>query len=451
MKRLLSKIVAIWVCCFSVLIVLTMNANAADPKSFAVSSLQAMIDAAKEGAVIAPAPGVYKGSIKITKSIVLDGRGKVTIDGEGTGTVVHIAGDGVTIKNMRITNSGNQHNDIDSGVHIKGNYNIIKDNIIDECLFGVDLEKANNNIVKRNKISSKSKASLGLKGDAVRLWYSFNNKIENNFIRKSRDFVIWYSDGNRIANNDIANGRYGLHFMYAKYNLVEKNSIAKNAVGIFLMYSDGVVVRQNRVFQALGNAGVGIGLKETDNVTIANNEILYNSRGISLDLSPFNPDTKNLIYGNEIAFNNIGISFLSDRTGNEIRNNKFKSNILPVTVGSFASARHNLWEGNYWAGYGGFDLNKDGFGDTPYVMKIYSDRLWMDKPGAAFFQGTPVLSLLDFLERLAPFTEPLILLKDNKPRMSESFTAPAPEGLHLDRNQGQQESKRLDPFGLGTQ
>ena len=446
MDNLFGKFVVVCIICFATLFGETINANATPS-----SSLQAVIDAAKEGAIITPEPGVYKGSIKITKPLVLDGRGKVTIDGEGTGTVINIVGDGVTIQNMRIVNSGHLHNDIDSGVHIQGNYNIVKDNIIEECLFGVDLEKANNNIVKRNKISSKSKASLGLKGDAVRLWYSFNNKIENNFIRKSRDFVIWYSDGNRIANNDIANGRYGLHFMYAKYNLVEKNSIAKNAVGIFLMYSDGVVIRKNRVFQALGNAGVGIGLKESDNVTIADNQVLYNSRGISLDLSPFNPGTKNLIYGNEIAFNNIGVSFLSDRPGNEIKNNKFKSNILPVTVGSFASAKQNVWEGNYWAGYGGFDLNKDGYGDTPYVMKIYSDRLWLDKPGAAFFQGTPVLSLLDFLERLAPFTDPLILLKDDKPRMNENFTAPAPEGLHLDRNQGKSEPKRLDPFGLGKE
>ena len=37
-----------------------------------VVSLQAMIDAAKDGAIIMPPPGTYKGPIKITKPIVLD-------------------------------------------------------------------------------------------------------------------------------------------------------------------------------------------------------------------------------------------------------------------------------------------------------------------------------------------------------------------------------------------
>jgi nitrous oxidase accessory protein len=415
-----------------------------------MQNLQSLVDAAKEGAVITPPAGLYKGSLKITKSIVIDGRGKVTIDGGGKGTVIDILADGVTIKGMHITGSGDQHNDIDAGIHIKSNYNVIKDNVITECLFGVDLEQASNNIVRRNKISSKADAGLGVKGDAVRLWYSFNNKIEENYIRKSRDFVIWYSDGNRIANNDIANGRYGLHFMYAKYNLVENNSISKNAVGIFLMYSDGVVVRNNRLFQAQGNAGVGIGLKETSNVKMINNQILYNSRGISLDMSPFDPDTKNEIYGNEIAFNNIGISFLSDWKGNVVKDNRFKSNVLPVTVGSFASAKRNIWEGNFWGSYEGFDRDKDGYGDTPYKLKIYSDRLWMDQPKAAFFQGTPVLSMLDFLERLAPFTKPLLMLSDKKPRISENFVAMTAKQQNLDQGQDDAEKKRLDPFGLDS-
>jgi len=35
-----------------------------------------------------------------------------------------------------------------------------------------------------------------------------------------------------------------------------------------------------------------------------------------------------------------------------------------------------------------------------------------------FFYATPVLSLIDFIERLAPFSEPLLLMRDEKPRIS---------------------------------
>jgi nitrous oxidase accessory protein len=45
----------------------------------------------------------------------------------------------------------------------------------------------------------------------------------------------------------------------------------------------------------------------------------------------------------------------------------------------------------------------------------------MDVPPARFFKGTPMLEVLDFLERLAPFTSPDLLLRDEQPLMSAEF------------------------------
>jgi len=42
----------------------------------------------------------------------------------------------------------------------------------------------------------------------------------------------------------------------------------------------------------------------------------------------------------------------------------------------------------------------------------------MDILSARFFKGSPVLEVLDFLERLAPFTEPEMVLKDTRPMMT---------------------------------
>ena len=36
---------------------------------------------------------------------------------------------------------------------------------------------------------------------------------------------------------------------------------------------------------------------------------------------------------------------------------------------------------------------------------------------ATFFRNSPVLEMLDFLERLAPFSTPHLVLRDPKPRM----------------------------------
>lgn len=386
-----------------------------------LTPLQPLIDAAAANSTLVPPPGNYAGPVYIDKPLTIDGEGKVTIDAGGKGSVIHLDTDGATIRNLHLTNSGNSHNDIDSGVLVRGNFNVVKDNIIDDCLFGVDLQQAEFNVVRRNHISSKD-VELGMRGDAVRLWYSFNNQVTENTIRNSRDMVVWYSRDNTIARNDARNGRYSLHFMYSQHNLVEENHYTHNSVGIFLMYSDGVVLRNNYIAHSVGPTGVGIGMKETSDIVLEGNQLLYNASGLSLDVSPYQPDSVNKINNNLIAYNSIGVRFLNDWTGNVFRENRFKSNITPVTVGDGATANRNDWQGNYWDDYEGFDRDNNGIGDTPHELYSYADRIWMDVPPAQFFKGSPILEVIDFLERLAPFTQPKMLLRDAKPIMAAEVT-----------------------------
>ena len=383
------------------------------------ASLQALIDATEPNGVLEPPAGVYRGPVYISQPITIDGRHGVTIDAGGKGSVVYLETDGATLKNLRLTNSGNSHNDLDSGVLVKGNFNIIRGNVIDNCLFGVDLSQSSNNIVRGNRISSKE-VELGVRGDAVRLWYSFNNKITDNIIRDSRDMVVWYSKDNLIARNDARGGRYSLHFMYSQYNEVLNNHFEDNSVGIFLMYSDGVVVEDNYIAHATGATGMGIGFKETSDVVVAGNRVLYCATGIYLDVSPYQPDTTNRITDNLIAYSGIGILFLNDWQGNVFERNQLKGNITQVAVGGARTARRNQWLGNFWDDYEGFDQDGDGVGDGAYELYNYADRIWMDVPTARFFKGSPVLEVLDFLERLAPFTNPEMVLRDDKPLLTSS-------------------------------
>ncbi len=376
--------------------------------------LQELIDATPEGETLVPPAGTYYGSVIIENAITLDGQGKVTIDAQGKGTVILLDTDGASVRNLTLINSGGSHNEIDSGVQVRGNFNVIKDNIIEDCLFGIDLGQSNNNIIKRNSISSKDN-ELGLRGDSIRLWYSFYNQVTDNTITKTRDMVVWYSKDNTISGNKLVGGRYALHFMYSQENIVENNHYTNSSVGIFLMYSDGVKIINNYIANSQGTTGMGVGLKESSNVLIKGNRILYNSTGIYSDVSPYQPDTTNLMEDNLIAYNSIGLLFHNDWTGNIARNNSFEGNMNQVVVLGGGSAKRNVWEGNYWDDYVGFDTNNDGIGDTPYQTFDYADRLWMDVPNARFFKGTPILEFIDFLERLAPFTEPVLLIEDKAP------------------------------------
>lgn len=118
-------------------------------------ALQDMIDAAPDGAEIVLPAGVHEGPIVITHPVVIDGQGAAVIDGGGTGTVVTIETNGVTLKNLTIRNSGRLHNKVDAGLRIHGSFNVIRDVRIENSLFGMDLTQASNNVLRRNYISSK--------------------------------------------------------------------------------------------------------------------------------------------------------------------------------------------------------------------------------------------------------------------------------------------------------
>ncbi|RTZ58890.1 MAG: nitrous oxide reductase family maturation protein NosD [Gammaproteobacteria bacterium] len=397
-------------------IVLVLCAAVFQSAAFAgYPSFQALVDATEENGVLKPPPGTYAGPVIVDKPMVIDGQGKVTIDNGGKGTVVLLDTNGATLKGLHLTNSGESANDIDSGVHVRGNFNVIKDNVIDDCLFGVDLQQSKNNIVRRNTISSKLNFGIGQRGDSVRLWYSFNNKITDNVTNHVRDMVVWYSADNEILRNTGSNSRYSLHFMYSRYNLVEGNVYNNNQVGIFLMYSDGVIVRNNRITHAAGPTGLGIGFKETSDLTIENNQILYCSTGFYIDVSPFQPDTTNTFTNNLVAYNGIGVRFLNEWHGNVFKKNGFAGNLTQVVVSGRGTANKNIWEDNFWSDYEGFDQDGDGIGDKPYELYAYADRLWRDEPYAQFFKGSPMLETLDFLERLAPFSKPQLLVRDKMP------------------------------------
>jgi nitrous oxidase accessory protein len=383
--------------------------------ALATVDLQSLIDATPEGGVLRPPAGLYTGGIKIGRSITIDGRGVVQIDGDGRGSVIRIRGNGVTLRGLQIQGSGENHDTIDAGISVRGNRNLIEDNTIEDCLFGIDLGQSNDNVIQRNRIRSKP-LDLGMKGDGVRLWYSRGNQILENDIRDVRDVVVWYSGENLIARNTVVGGRYALHFMYSERNVVEDNRYSENMVGVFLMYSDGVELRRNQITRGIGATSMGVGFKESSNVLLEGNTILRYATGIYLDISPYEPDTTNRFIGNRIAFNSVGVMFHSDWHGNVFESNDFEDNFTQVAVRGGGGATRHTWRRNRWADYRGFDRDGDGTGDRPYELFAYADRFWVDQPHAAFFRGSPLFEMIDMLDRLAPFTEPTLIVRDEEPR-----------------------------------
>ncbi|MEA3521993.1 MAG: nitrous oxide reductase family maturation protein NosD [Campylobacterota bacterium] len=385
------------------------------------SPLQDAIDNAPEGSIIRLDPGVYQGNISITKPITIEGKSDgVIINAMGTGTVVTIKSSYVTLKNLTLTNSGARHENLDAAIKISDASQCeISNCTITDSLFGIDMQMVSNSIIQNNTITSKD-FDLGLRGDGLRLWYSNDNIVRKNSLIKSRDMVVWYSHGNTIEENYGEYCRYSLHFMYAGKNYVYNNSYLHNSVGIFFMYSKDTIATGNTVKSSLGATGMGIGLKDVSNFTIKNNTILYNAQGIYIDRSPFEPDTNNFIEDNKILYNAEALHFHSLSENNIIKNNTLLGNIEDIINDSRGSKTDkNDFEGNYWDTYEGFDRDENGIGDTSHKVYQYADKLWLYNPEVKFFYGSPVISLLNFLAKLAPFSEPIFLLEDKKPRLHE--------------------------------
>lgn len=375
--------------------------------------LQTLVDATPEGGLLVLKPGRYSGPVLVSRKIIIDGGGKAIIDGGGKGTVFTLETNGATLRGLTFTGSGESHNTDDTCLNVRGNSNVIDSNRFEDCLFGVDLKQANENVVQHNFIRSLDR-SLGLRGDGIRLWYSMKNRIEDNEVVDSRDVVVWYSNDNLIKNNVGRRSRYSLHFMFAQHNVVEGNRYYDNSVGIYVMYTDGVEIRNNLISHSVGATGMGIGFKEASDSIVEGNSIVYCALGISSDLSPFEPDSVIGIKGNRIAYNGIGLQFIGDKTGTTIEGNTFEGNIENIAKSGGASL-HHTFDRNYWDDYQGFDRDTNAVGDTPYELYAYTDSIWMETPAARFFKNAPLMEAIDFLERLAPFSTPELMLRDEHP------------------------------------
>jgi len=384
--------------------------------ALAAQPLQPWLDTALAGASIRLPPGIYQGPAVITKPLTLEGDGKVIIDAGGQGTVLTVKADHVTLRGLTLRGSGDSHDALDGGVMAEGTKLLIEHNVIEDVLFGISLHKVTDSIIRANRIRSRAVDSAD-RGDGLRFWYSTGNRIEDNDIAQIRDITVTNSPLNRFTGNTIKDSRRAFNFLFSHRSLVDRNHLEKNSTGIIALNSDGLIIRNNRVLHAMDASGAGIALKETSAALVENNEIVHCAHGIMAD-SPMDPINRIVFIGNLVAHNITGVYFYGAKGGHIAIGNTFRGNLWPVTIIGDGDPMNDTWRDNYWDTYEGFDRDHDGYGDRPYELLAYADRIWIETPAARFFRNSPVLELLDFLERLAPFSAPALILRDPSPRMA---------------------------------
>ena len=292
--------------------------------------LQDLIDATPEGGTLKLAPGSHAGPASITRRMTVDGEGKARIVGNGRGTVLSVAGTGVTLRGLHVAGSGESHDAVDAGILLEGEGHRVEDNVIEDVLFGIHLKRVDRSRVANNRVTGKP-LDLGMRGDAIRLWYSRDNVVENNRFERARDLTFANSPDNRVANNRFRDGRYGMHVIFSPRLVVENNRLSHTGTGIIVLYSPDLVLRGNHVAHALTGGGAGIVFKESHDALVEDNEVLHCSVGLRVDAPP-EAVGKLTVRRNRFAHNIIGLFFYGEEGGHRFSDNRFESNLTTVGI-----------------------------------------------------------------------------------------------------------------------
>ncbi len=386
--------------------------------AYSLPPLQLYIELTPPGGTVNLPPGRYAGPAVINHPVILDGHGKVEVDGGGDGSVITIKADKTTVRGLHLTHSGGSHNTVDAGITIKANQAVVENNQLDDVLFGIHLSKSNDSIVRGNTISSLER-DISLRGDGIRLWYSYDNLIENNHLTTVRDIVISNSSDNRIFGNTIEQSRIGMEFVFSHGNEVAHNTVTNNNTGIVVIYSNELEIHDNQISHISKTTGSGLSFKESAEVVISDNEIAHCAVGL-LANSPLDPLNRMTASGNLFTYNVLGMYFYGEKGGHVLQDNRFENNFTDVLGSAASTVRHSQWDGNYWDQYQGFDQDGDGRGDQPYNVYLYSERIWNTRPMTQFYRGSPAMSLLDFAFRMAPFSSPDLVYSDPTPKIAKN-------------------------------
>lgn len=391
----------------------------------AQSDLQLKINKANDFDTLYVTEGIYVGNIHIQKPLVLIGVNQPILDGQFIGTVVMIESHHVTLTGFKIINSGKDLIEESSGIKIKGHHITIKDNYILDVFFGIhviggkDISIINNMIIPGKEHADRI-------GHAISIWNCESSIISHNKIREGRDGIFLnYTANVTIEFNEVTDSRYALHSMYSNHLTFSNNYVYKNLLGCALMYSKNLIAKHNRIeWHREGSSPYGFLLKDIENVTMEENSITANgvgiyAEGVSQRLDSYTMIRKNIIRGNDFAF---GLHSTVKMTVSE---NIIVDNLVEVQrLGHHLSAS-NQWsseagKGNLWSAYKGYDLDGNGVGDQPFIVKNMFEKMNDPRSPLRAFIHTPSHRILESVATSFPLLTSQNLLTDSFPMVKYS-------------------------------
>ena len=230
-------------------------------------------------------------------------------------------------------------------------------------------------------------------------------------MRHVRDGIYLEFSDDIIIRRNISkyNVRYGLHFMFSNDDLYEYNTFEGNGAGVAVMFSKRIDMHHNVFKKNWGTASYGLLLKEISDAKISNNVFFENTVGITSEVCTRIEYKNNDFISNGWAMNMKGGSYTI-----KVINNNFLHNSFDISY--YGRMNDNLFDGNYWSDYTGYDLDKNGIGDVPYrPVKLFS-YIVNRSPEAIILLRSLFIDIIDFSEKVSPVFTPDDLIDEN-PKM----------------------------------
>jgi nitrous oxidase accessory protein len=289
---------------------------------------------------------------------------------------------------------------------------VIEDNRLRDNYFGIYVARSSGCRIRGNVIEA-SGTRESASGNGIHLWSSSDALIEDNRIRGHRDGIYLEHVKGATMRGNVSedNLRYGLHFMFSSDNSYIGNTFRRNGAGVAVMYSKNVVIEANTFEQNWGPTAYGLLLKEISDSRIEGNRFERNTVALSSEGSQ-----RVLVTRNRFVRNGWAARVMANSQENRFTDNDFIENSFDVTTNS--RRNYNVFEGNYWSRYSGYDLTGDGFGDVPFRPVRLFSMLIERTPVALVLLRSIFVDLLEIAERVAPVLTPKTLV-DERPRMKE--------------------------------
>lgn len=356
--------------------------------------------------------GTYKEfEILVDKPLVIKGIGYPIVDGEKKGEIFKITSDNVTLDGLFVINVGVSYTKDNAAIRVVQSKNfLIQNMVLEQLFFGIYLEKSSHGKVYHNRIIGQAVDEYN-SGNGIQLWYSKDVDVSKNHVQGTRDGIyLEFSDRITITDNtSMDNLRYGLHFMFSNNDVYSNNTFENNGAGVAVMFSKFITMKDNTFRKNWGTAAYGMLLKEINDAEISGNTFEENTIGINIEGSNRIQYHNNDFINNGWAIRVIGACYTNSFVGNNFLYNSFD-------ISYNSKLNDNVFEGNFWSSYTGYDLDKDGVGDVPYrPVKLFS-YIVNRTPETIVLLRSLFMDIIDFSERVSPVFTP-DELKDIRPLM----------------------------------